>query len=83
MEYSRVLAIILDVIEAFTPPGVAVVADTPLLENQLLDSASVINILLELEGRLGIVIGPSDLSFDHFETPRLLAETLTERLTRE
>ena len=36
----------------------------------------------ELEARLGVVIGPSDLSFDHFDTPGLLADTLAERLAR-
>lgn len=82
MNDAGVLEIVLDVIGAFTPPGAMIAADTPLLENQLLDSASVVNILLELEARLAIVIGPSDLSFDHFDTPGLLAETLAERLTK-
>lgn len=82
MNDAGILEIVLDVIGAFTPAGTMIAADTPLLENQLLDSASVINILLELEARLGIVIGPSDLSFDHFDTPGLLADTLAERLKR-
>ena len=40
----------------------------------------VVNVLLELESRLGLAIGPSDLSFDHFQDCRLLAETLAERI---
>lgn len=75
------LATVIEVVRAFAPPGTTIDADTPLLDLGVLDSASMVNVLLELESRLGVVIGPSDLSFDHFQDCRLLAETLAERTT--
>jgi len=46
----------------------------------VLDSASMVNVLLELESRLAVAIGPGDLTFDHFQDCRLLAETLSSRV---
>jgi acyl carrier protein len=76
-----VLATVIELVRAYAPPGTTIDADTPLLEIGVLDSASMVNVLLELESRLGVVIGPADLSFDHFQDCRLLAETLTERIS--
>tara|TARA_R110002124_G_scaffold55108_3_gene156069 strand:- start:5160 stop:5405 length:246 start_codon:yes stop_codon:yes gene_type:complete len=73
------LPTVIEVVRAYAPPGTVVDADTPLLEIGVLDSASMVNVLLELESRLGLVIGPRDLSFDHFQDCRLLAETLAGR----
>lgn len=77
---QKVLDTVIEVVRAFAPPATNIDADTPLLDLGLLDSASMVNVLLELESRLGIVIGPSDLSFDHFQDCRLLAETLAHRI---
>lgn len=73
------LATVIEVVSAFASPGTTIDADTPLIELGVLDSASMVNVLLELESRLGVAIGPGDLSFDHFQDCRLLAETLAER----
>lgn len=71
---------VVEVVRAFAPAGVEIEPDTPLLESGALDSASMVNILMELESRLGVVIGAGDLTFDHFQDCRLLARTLTGRL---
>lgn len=73
------LAIVVDTVSAFVPRGVVVDADTQLLERGLLDSVGMVNILLELEARLGITLTPADLAFDHFRDCRLLAARLAER----
>lgn len=75
-----VLATVIEVVRAFASTGTTIDADTPLIDLRVLDSASMVNVLLELESRLGVAIGPSDLSFDHFQDCRLLAETLAERI---
>lgn len=66
------LAIILDILQPFAPNGTVIEADTALPD--LIDSAAMVNILLELEHRLGIEIQAADLTFDHFQSPRILAE---------
>lgn len=79
---AQVLETVIDVVRAYAPPKVEIDADTPLLDMGVLDSASMVNVLLELEARLGVDIGPGDLTFDHFQDCRLLAETLSGRVAR-
>lgn len=80
MSNIEVLEVVMDVVQAYAPPDLAITADTPLLELQVLDSFSMVNVMLELESRLGITITPADLTFDHFRDCRLLADTLAERM---
>jgi len=42
--------------------------DTPLLETGLLDSLSVLKLVLFLEQEFGVVVDPKDLVAEHFET---------------
>lgn len=74
VQQPSTLDIVLSVLRPFVRRGTAVDPDTQLLELQLIDSAAMVNILLELELRLGVRIGASDLTFDHFQSPRALAE---------
>ena len=79
MTRADVLETILDVLKPYTPADTALDVDTQLLELGLLDSAALVNVLLELEFRLGIRIGADDLAFDHFQSPRTLADALAPR----
>jgi acyl carrier protein len=67
------LDVVLKVLRPFARNGVPIDADTQLLELQLIDSAAMVNILLELELRLEIRISATDLTFDHFQSARVLA----------
>jgi acyl carrier protein len=42
--------------------------DTPLLESGLLDSLTVLKLVLFLEQQFGIVVGPEELIPENFET---------------
>ncbi len=79
-EYDKHLHVVMDVIRPFIPEDVVLDADTLLIENAQIDSLNMINILLELESRLGIQLKASDLTFDHFQSCRLLANSLTQRI---
>jgi acyl carrier protein len=70
---SQTLDIVLNVLRPFARDGAPIEADTQIMELQLIDSAAMVNILLELELRLGIRIAASDLTFDHFQSARILA----------
>ena len=76
---ADVLATVLNVLKPYTPAATALDANTQLMEQGLLDSAALVNILLELEARLGIRIGADDLTFDHFQSPQTLADALAAR----
>lgn len=80
MNKQQVLETVIEVVQAYAPQGMRLASDTPLLELQIIDSFSLVNVMLELESRLGISITPADLTFDHFHDCRLLADTLAERL---
>lgn len=73
---SHVLDIVLDVLKPFSRPDSPIDADTPLLEGNYLDSAAIVVVLLELEQRLDLKLSASDLAFDHFQSPRILATRL-------
>ena len=42
--------------------------NTPLLESHILDSLSVLKLVLFLEEQFGVVVAPEDLIPEHFET---------------
>jgi len=74
------LQTIMDIIRPFAGSKVELTPDLPLLESGLIDSATMVNILLELESRLGLQLDAADLSFDHFQSCRVLAEVFSARL---
>lgn len=77
---SSLLDTVLEVVGPFVPEGVALTPDLPLLETDVVDSASMVNILLDLEARLNVTLTAADLSFDHFHSCRTLADALQQRL---
>jgi acyl carrier protein len=77
---ENVLHTVIDVVQVFAPDGATIEADTPLVDNLALDSANMINVLLELENRLNIQLSAADLTFDHFNNCRFLAEALSKRV---
>jgi acyl carrier protein len=76
---SRTLDVVLSILRPFAKGGAVIDADTPLLEMEIIDSAAMVTILLELELRLGIRISASDLTFDHFQSARILAQRFSDR----
>ncbi len=80
MSNQQILNTVMDVVQAYAPMGMKIRPDTPLLELQIIDSFSLVNVLLELESRLGISITPLDLTFDHFHDCALLSDALAKRL---
>lgn len=75
---SHIIGVVLEVMQPFAPEGTPLDADTDLFD--LIDSAAMINILLTLESRLGIRIQASDLTFDHFQSGRILARRLSSKI---
>lgn len=75
-DHSRILEAVLDVLKPFSRSDAPIDADTPLLDGNYLDSAAIVVVLLELEQRLHFKLGASDLAFDHFQSPRTLANRL-------
>lgn len=73
----------IDAVKLFVPAGTPVQAETMLLEEELIDSMNILQIVVELEGRLGMAIGPLDIAFEDFSTPMRIAEAVTELRERE
>ena len=76
---DSILDTVMSVVRPFVDPGIEVTPDLQLLDTGALDSASMVNILLALEARLGIQLTAADLAFDHFQTCRTLADALNTR----
>lgn len=71
---------ILDILETIT--GVDEVKedrDINLFENGLIDSLGVIELLVQIEEKLGIVIEPTEVEREQIETPNKLIEYLSKR----
>ncbi len=75
-DHQEVLQIVMAIVEPFLPPNTKITPETPLADS--LDSASAINVLLELETRLGITLGAGDLSYDNFQTCETLARQFSQ-----
>ena len=76
---ENVLAMVMQIVQPFVDRKFEITPDLPLLETGALDSASMVNILLALEERLGIQLSAADLAFDHFQSCRTLADALSTR----
>ena len=75
---KNVLADVIDAVKLFVPAGTPVQAETMLLDAELIDSMNILQIVVELENRLGMSIGPLDIAFEDFSTPKRIAEAVTE-----
>lgn len=80
MASDKVLAVVLEVVAPFVKGGAELTPTLPLIESGVVDSASMVNILLELESRLGIQLDAADLAFDHFQSCDALAGALSARV---
>ena len=67
---------IMEVVTPFLPKGCRAEAQTRLMEDNLLDSVNVVQIIAELERRFAVRIGPLDMSFDDFETCLAIAAAI-------
>lgn len=63
---------LIEIIGIFSIPGSIIEEDTKMLEQELIDSINVMQIISEIEGKYSLSIGAMDLSFDDFETPMIL-----------
>ncbi|RUM98328.1 hypothetical protein EET67_06725 [Pseudaminobacter arsenicus] len=70
---------IISIVRPFVDPSLELTPDFALIDSGAIDSASMINILLELEGRLGIQLGAADLTFEQFQSCRTLAGALSSK----
>lgn len=53
--------------------------DIDLFEEGLLDSFGIINLLVEVEGRLGITVPITEFTREEWNTPNHIAQKLAER----
>ncbi|GIN84938.1 D-alanine--poly(phosphoribitol) ligase subunit 2 [Heyndrickxia sporothermodurans] len=53
--------------------------DIDLFEEGLLDSFGIINLLVEVEGRLGITVPITEFTREEWNTPNNIAQKLAER----
>lgn len=78
---------VLDAVYAFLstaaslPPGVALKADTPLLEGGVLDSLGILQLTTQIEKTFGIQVSDEDFVPENFETVGSLARYISARLT--
>lgn len=67
---------LINIISIFSEPGVEITSETRLLEESLIDSMNVMQIISEIESQYSISIGAMDVSFDDFESPSRLKKAL-------
>lgn len=51
----------------------------PLLENDLLDSLAVVELLVELESAFGIVLSPSEVTREDIGTPQKIIDLVRQK----
>jgi len=61
------------------PALLPVADDTSLLESGILDSLSLLQLVVFLEGRFGITVGDADLLPEHFATVKTICAYLRSR----
>jgi len=71
---NQYLEKIISCAQPFVKDGFELKSDTNLMDEAGLDSASMVNILMQLETVLGINLSAADLTFDHFRSCETLAE---------
>jgi acyl carrier protein len=76
LDTKDVLRIVIEAVELFAPTGAVIQPESMLLEDELIDSMNILQIVVELESRLEMSIGPLDISFEDFATPQRLADAV-------
>ena len=69
---------LISIIQMFAVEGSVISADSKLLDDEIIDSLNVVQIIAEVEARFSVKIGAMDLSFDDFESPATLAIALAK-----
>ena len=57
--------------------------DTNVFELGLLDSLGVVNLIVDLEDELDVVISPTEVAREDFDTPRKIIEVVKSKLEDE
>lgn len=78
LDTNSLLRIVIETVELFVPNGAVIQPESMLLEDGLVDSMNILQIVVELESRLGMSIGPLDISFEDFATPQRIADAVVE-----
>jgi acyl carrier protein len=78
LDTKDVLQIVIEAVKLFVPTGTVIQPESMLLEDELIDSMNILQIVVELESRLGMSIGPLDISFEDFATPQRIADAVVE-----
>lgn len=75
-----VIEAVLECVRPFVANGTVIDADTLLIGEGHLDSLNLVQVLLALEGRFAITLGPSNVTFDDFESGRRLGRVIAALL---
>ncbi len=67
---------LIEIILIFAVPNSKITEDTKLLEQEVIDSLNVMQIISEIEAQYSLSIGAMDLSFGDFESPSILKQAL-------
>lgn len=67
---------IISIIEIFARSDSTITGNSKLLEDGIIDSLNVVQIISEIEATYDVKIGAMELSFDDFESPATLAAAL-------
>lgn len=59
--------------------GETIEADTSLFRSQLLDSLGLTSLILFLEQRFGVRVGPMDISYDNLDTVELMIDFIARK----
>lgn len=57
--------------------------DTNVFELGLLDSLGVVNLIVDLEDELDVIISPTEVAREDFDTPRKIIEVVKNKLEDE
>lgn len=72
---DKVIEILMDLVPDFEYSD-----DVKLLDDGILDSFDIVNLVLEINEEFGVEIGVEDVSEENFETVDLICELIKEKL---
>jgi len=81
MSEDPILGKVIDIIRPIARTRTDIQADTAIIQDGIIDSLSVINIIMEIERAFNLQIGAMDVTIDDFQTPEKIAQIIRRMQT--
>ena len=76
MDNNQFIERIVALIKPMSRSNAPIVADTMIIEDGIIDSLSVINLIMEIEREFSMKMGIMDVTIDDFQTPAKIQDAI-------